>query len=114
MENPQLKQEMIKAASLLINAFVRSAAARGLSTIVLSLACAGLIIWIDQQNKAIREIRLEHKLELAEIRNEYRKEIANMRSIIDSIAEKADDCQRALIKSEAENAALMAVLKMKR
>jgi hypothetical protein len=114
MENPQLKQEMIKALSLLINAFVRSAVARGLSTIILSLACTGLIIWIDQQNKAIREMRLEHKLELSEIRNEYRKEIASMRSIIDAIAEKADDCQKALIKSEGEKAALLAVIKMKR
>lgn len=109
--NKEIMTAFLNGFIALVNSFFRHAARSGGMIMVLVIANCGLILWIDQLNKTIRETRMEHKAEMAELRSEYRSEIRRLNAVIDSMGTRINDCHESLLKAEGEKAALLALLK---
>lgn len=114
--NPEM--EAVKAFWSGVASFWRSfwkkAATQGMLVMTLIAMIIGLVLWVDNRNKEIRQQRMEFKAEMADLRSEYRHEISILKFAIDSLREGLDDCNEARIKAEAQNAALLEVVKRKR
>ena len=106
--------EFWKGMSDFFRSFWHNAAKQGFSIMLLIITNVGFVWWINNLNSDRKVEKSECKAEIAELRNEYRGDISRLRTVIDSLRLGLDDCNAARIRAEAQNAALMEIMKKKR
>jgi nitrate/TMAO reductase-like tetraheme cytochrome c subunit len=94
-----------------MRSFWRSAAAHGLTVMLLMVVNVGLVVWIDRIITSNTQYKLDCQRQMADIRNEYRGDINRMDAKMDTIRRGLDDCNEARIRVESQNAVLLRLLK---
>lgn len=91
--------------------FWKRAANQAFVVMVLIVIAGFLAIWIHNLEKDRQAEHLEYKADMSIMRNEYRSEIIELNLRIDTLRKGLDDCNEARIRVEAQNAALLQIIK---
>lgn len=91
--------------------FWRRAANQAFVVMVLLVLSLFLAIWIRNLEKDRHAERMEYKADMAMLRNECRREIEALNLRIDTLSRGLEDCNEARIRVEAQNAALLQIIR---